>query len=140
MVEFRFILGGTEEELQQLIDLYCDAGWWKPGCRNTIHVQKMIQGSHCFLIAILDHQIIGTGRAISDGGSDAYIQDLTVKQSLRHHDIGTRIVKKIIEHLLQQGIEWIGLIAEKNTQVFYEKIGFYIIDQAVPMIFRAESL
>ena len=50
------------------------------------------------------------GRAISDGISDAYIQDLTVRHDCRNRGIGKMILKALLERLHADGIAWIGLI------------------------------
>jgi len=51
------------------------------------------------------------GRAISDGISDAYIQDVTVLSEFRGQGIGTGIVQEILKQLRDDGLQWIGLIA-----------------------------
>jgi spermidine synthase len=75
------------------------------------------------------------GRAISDKSSDAYIQDLAVIKEYRNKGIGLKIVKKIIEILKKDKINWIGLIAQNNTEKFYEKLGFKIMENSKPMIY-----
>lgn len=101
---------------------------------NAKTVKKIISGSHCFVIANIKNKIIGMGRAISDHVSDAYIQDVTVQESFRGQKIGTRIIAMLIEKLNQDGIHWIGLIAEKNASPFYEPLGFTIMPNAAPML------
>ena len=97
-------------------------------------VSKIVAGSHCFAVAIMDGRIIGMGRAISDRVSDAYIQDVTVAQPHRGNKIGSRLIAMIIERLNQDKIYWIGLIAEKNANPFYEKLGFSVMANAAPML------
>jgi aralkylamine N-acetyltransferase len=91
---------------------------------NPELVLRIIQGSHCFMVAQDDREIVGMGRSISDRTSDAYIQDVTVKKKFRGQGIGTHIIRMIINRLQMDGVFWIGLIAEKGSHGFYEPIGF----------------
>jgi aralkylamine N-acetyltransferase len=67
--------------IEQITALYRSQGWWN-GSDNPDLVLRIIQGSHCFMVAQHGQEIVGMGRAISDRTSDAYIQDVTVKKKL----------------------------------------------------------
>ena len=97
----------------------------------------MIAGSHCFIIATEGAAIIGMGRALSDGVSDAYIQDVTVTGEYQHRGIGSLIVKKLVSRLQDDGLSWIGLIAERNSHAFYERLDFKLMPDSVPMLIEA---
>ncbi len=96
----------------------------------------MIAGSHCFIIATEGEAIIGMGRALSDGVSDAYVQDVTVADEYQHTGIGSLIVKKLVSRLQDDGLSWIGLIAERNSHAFYERLGFKLMPHSVPMLLK----
>lgn len=125
--------------------MYRTAGWWQTaGTKDSdaSHVRDLVSGSYCFLIATpavasdRELPIIGMGRSISDGVSDAYIQDVVVTPSHRGQGIATQIIKQIVDRLQTDGIGWIGLIAERNTQNLYESIGFEPMADATPMLYR----
>ncbi len=97
-------------------------------------VARIVSGSHLFVIATIGDEIIGMGRAISDAVSDAYIQDVTVENESRGKRIGSTLVERLIAALKRDGIEWIGLIAEKGSRRFYETLGFGPMVGAVPML------
>lgn len=109
-------------------------GWWGEAPDDPDLAARIIAGSHCFMIATGGSEIVGMGRALSDGVSDAYIQDVTVAKTYRGQGIGTCIIEKLVERLHQDGLEWIGLIAEKNSYQFYERLGFKKMPNAVPML------
>lgn len=109
-------------------------GWWTNTPDDPDLVARIIAGSHCFMIVTSGSEIIGMGRAMSDGASDAYIQDVTVKKTCRGQGTGTRIIEKLVERLHQDGLDWIGLIAEKNSYQFYERLGFKKMPNSVPML------
>ena len=83
-------------------------------------------------------EIIGVGRAISDGASDSYLQDITVKKSYRGKGIGSRIIDLLVEHLNRDGLKWIGLIAERGSHGFYDRLGFNKMPNSIPML-KSES-
>ena len=136
MPTFAFLVSPAPEQLQQIVDLYRTEGWWTEAPDDPDLVARIIAGSHCFMIVTSGSDIIGMGRAISDGASDAYIQDVTVKNTCRGRGIGTRIIEKLVERLHQDGLDWIGLIAEKNSYQFYERLGFRKMPDSVPMLKR----
>ena len=109
-------------------------GWWSSEFDAPDLVADIVAGSHCFLLVSQGDQIVGMGRAFSDGVSDAYIQDVTVKQEYRGQGIGTMIVQKLVERLNADGLAWVGLIAEKNSHKFYERLGFVRMPNSVPML------
>jgi spermidine synthase len=83
---------------------------------------------------VADNKVVGMGRAISDGVSDAYIQDVMVSKIYRHQGIATQITILLIEKLEADGIGWIGLIAEKGSAGFYRRLGFTPMANSTPML------
>jgi len=125
-------------DIKQLIELYKDAGWWKEENDGTdpSFIQKIIEGSFCFAIAVIEDKIIGMGRSISDGVSDAYIQDVAVLREFRGQRIGVKIMDEIIKFLKNKNITWIGLIAEPNAVSFYDRYGFSRMENYVPFLLK----
>jgi spermidine synthase len=124
-VQYAFIRKPTAGQLDGILALYRMQGWWGPsGERDPEMAGAMIRGSHCFAVAEAEGRIIGMGRALSDGVSDAYIQDVVVDPAFRGRGIGSRIVEDLVHRLRHDGIDWIGLGAEAGTYDFYRKAGF----------------
>ncbi len=115
----------TTAPVEAVIDLYRAGGWWRESPRSRAIIPDMVRGSFCFMIA-RDGQgrIVGMGRAISDGVSDAYIQDVVVLNERRRMGIGRELILRLTRFCLEKEIEWIGLVAEPGTQRFYESLGF----------------
>ncbi len=115
----------TEAPIEAIIDLYRAGGWWRETPRARAVISDMIRGSFCFMVA-RDEQgrIVGMGRVISDGVSDAYIQDVVVLKDRRRLGIGRELIKRLTRFCVEKDIEWIGLVAEPGTQSFYESLGF----------------
>lgn len=145
MPRYSFLTHPTDLQIDDILSLYRTAGWWQAsGTKESdaSHIRDLVRGSHCFLIATLGtasdgkQSIIGMGRSISDGVSDAYIQDVVVMPSHRGKGIATQMIKRIVDRLQTDGIGWIGLIAERNTQTLYKPIGFEPMPGSTPMLYR----
>ena len=134
-IEIKIIRRAKREDI---IRLYKDAGWWEPGySRNLSFLDNIVKHSFCFAAAFHKNEMIGMGRALSDGCSDAYIQDVVVLKRFRGHGIGAEIIKKIISHLHSNSIDWIGLVAQPGTEDFYKELGFRRLKGHVPMKLKA---
>ncbi len=87
-----------------------------------------------------DGRWIGMGRIISDGVSDAYLQDIIVLPKWREKGIGTAIMKKLMSICIEAGIGWIGVIAAPETEFFYRRFGFAKMNGYTPMRYEGPVL
>ncbi len=126
-----------------LRELYRLAGWWNAGDETrplSEWLPRLVAGSFCFASAYDGERLVGMGRAISDGVTDAYIQDVVVHPDYRRRGIGAGIVTAIVEFLKEKRIDWIGLIAEPGSAAFYTELGFKPMANYIPMLYlRGES-
>ncbi|MFC1798453.1 GNAT family N-acetyltransferase [Thermodesulfobacteriota bacterium] len=134
MLTYTYLIKPTSDQVDAITAMYRSEGWWTQETDDPELVAQIIVGSHCFLLVMQDGDSVGMGRAISDGASDAYIQDVTVKKEHRGQGIGTHIIRKLVERLNADGLDWIGLIAENNSYQFYESLGFSKMPNSVPML------
>ncbi len=129
----------TKTEIKELYALYKKAGWWEGTAVQAMKIiPRIIGGSFRFVIALDDGKIIGMGRSISDGISDAYIQDVTVLPEYRRRGIGGGIIEKLVSELQAAGIGWIGLISEPGHQSFYRKLHFSEMEGYTPFILKTD--
>jgi len=122
--------------------LYLDAGWWGKNDEKAdgdSWLDALVKQSFCFAGAFFKGELIGMGRALSDGVSDAYIQDVVVLKKFRRAGIGNKIIEKLIEFLQSRRIGWIGLIAEPGTQPFYQRLGFEPMAGYTPMLLKKKK-
>jgi aralkylamine N-acetyltransferase len=111
--------------IEAIVALYQTGGWWREAPSARAVIPAMIRGSFCFMVAReADGRIVGMGRVISDGVSDAYIQDVVVLSSHRGRGIGRELMRRLTARCIAAGIHWIGLVAEPGTQAFYQPLGF----------------
>jgi len=119
---------------QEIVDLYRAGGWWKDEY-DPAGIPALVEGSHAFAVAVdVKGHAVGMGRAITDRYSDAYIQDVVVMDERRGEGIGRMIVERLLERLREDGLGWIGLIAEDGSEEFYEGLGFKRM-KGTPMLF-----
>ncbi len=132
-VEYEVVSSAPVEDI---VELYRSAGWWRESAEARGIIPLMIKGSFCFMIArSVEGKIVGMGRVISDGFSDAYIQDVVVLNTNREQGIGRELVKRLTQYCLARRIGWIGLIAEPGTYSFYEALGYNPLVDYQPMLY-----
>jgi len=130
-VDIRIIDRANREDVKRL---YQEAGWWRAADdADPAWIDRLIRQSFCFAGAFCNDRLVGMGRAISDGVSDAYIQDVTVRADFRHRGIGQQLIRAIVGCLKSHGIGWIALIAEPGTMPFYRRLGFAPMVDYLPM-------
>ena len=124
----------------EIVELYKVGGWWKDRY-NSSGLEHLIKGSFAFAVAVekSSGKAIGMGRIISDGVSDAYIQDLVVLPEHRDKGIGQEIVRTLLDYCTSKKILWIGLIAEPDQDGFYSNLGFKPMKKHIPMKHKAEE-
>jgi aralkylamine N-acetyltransferase len=126
----------TSAPVEEIVELYKCAGWWQESPEARAVIPAMIRGSYCFMVArSLDGHIIGMARVISDGHSDAYIQDVVVLPSYRGKGVGRELVRRLTQVCVARKIGWIGLVAEPGTQGLYEDLGFGPLAGYQPMLY-----
>jgi aralkylamine N-acetyltransferase len=122
--------------VEEIVELYKSAGWWQESPEARSIIPAMIRGSFCFMVArALDGHIIGMARVISDGYSDAYIQDVAVLENYRRQGVGRELVRRLTQFCIARKIGWIGLVAEPGTQNLYEELGFGPLAGYQPMLY-----
>lgn len=136
-IKIKFVKNWPEQEI---VKLYKSGGWWKEGYDSS-GIQPLIRGSFAFAVVIDsdDNKTVGMGRIISDGVSDAYIQDVVILEEYRGKGIGKKLVKFLLDHCLSNGLLWVGLIAEPEQDGFYSPLGFRKLKEYVPMKYQKEE-
>ena len=134
--DIRFVDNWMQNDI---VKLYKSAGWWKESY-NPAEINDLIKGSFAFVVVINTetNETIGMGRILSDGVSDAYIQDLVILPQYREIGIGKKLVKFLLDYCISKKISWIGLIAEPKQDPFYLSLGFKPLVDYIPMKYSME--
>lgn len=89
--------------------------------------ENALSNSLYTVISVDDNKIIGMGRLLGDG-MYYMIADVVVCPSYQKQGIGTNITKKLIDYVDSKtpigGWASVQLIAEKEKEPFYERMGF----------------
>lgn len=120
-------------DADEIVALYRAGGWWKEQWTPE-GIAPLIAGSFCFVVATEGEQAVGMGRVISDGCSDAYLQDIVVLPAYRGKGIGAAILDTLVSFCRERELTWIGLVAQPGTVPFYERGGFAAMEGHVPML------
>ena len=139
-VEIKVIADADRDSVKKL---YRQAGWWQESDETpdgNAWIDALVKGSFCFVGAFAGAEMIGMGRAVSDGVSDAYIQDVVVKKDFRGRGIGAAIIRKIVGFLRERRIGWIGLVAAARHPAFYRRLGFEVMEGFAPMLLKKEGV
>ena len=135
-IKIKFVKTWPEDEI---VELYKAGGWWKNHYDKS-EINNLIKNSYTFAVAVdKNNEAIGMGRVLSDGLSDAYLQDIVILKKYRGQGIGKLLVKKMIDHCKSNKIHWIALISEPDQDAFYSKIGFKTMKNYIPMKFQTED-
>lgn len=100
-------------------------GWQKLSDRQAM---ACIENSSFLVSVRISDDIVGMGRALCDFGNTALISDVIVVPQYQGLGIGSRIVSKLKEKIVQilEKDEFITvfLFSENGKEQFYEKLGF----------------
>ena len=104
-----------------LADLRESVGWNRierdladPRMRNAFH-----------LCAFENDQLVGYAAVVSNGVTDAYIQDVMVHPDHHRQGIGTQLMERVLARLAAEGVYMVSVIyGEAALRPFYEKFGF----------------
>ena len=126
----------TPEQLQELITLFVQADF--AGDDGDLQWLQDAVANSVAAVGALDenNSLIGFARALGDGVSDCYIQDVVVSKDHRRRGIGRKLVEFLLQELEARNIDWIGLIATPGNEEFYRSIGFEVLAEHTPMIKR----
>ena len=113
-----------EYQENEVLSLYRKAGW-----TNYIDRLEMLcnafAGSLCTLGAYDGETLVGIIRAVGDGASVVFVQDILVDPEYQRKGIGTALVKALQERY--QDVYQFHLITDDTpeTIAFYSSLGFF---------------
>lgn len=107
--------------VKALADLRESVGW----SRMEKEYGNPLISSYYHIAVYEDDELIAYIDSVSNGVTDAYIQDLMVRPDHQGKGIGTELMNKMIGYLKEKHICMISVIYEKSLEPFYERFGFY---------------
>ena len=107
--------------VRDLADLRESVGW----NRLENEYGNPVMTSFFHIAAYEGNRMVGYIDCVSNGVTDAYIQDLMVHPAYQGRGIGTELMNKMISHLKDKRIYMISVVYEENLKPFYERFGFF---------------
>ena len=120
-------------QLQQLLDAH---SFWASS-RSQRDLSRMLVGSQAVVSAWQGSDLVGFGRATSDGVFRAVLWDVLVEGEHQGRGLGRRIVEALLEEPALQGVERVYLMTT-NSAGFYEQLGFSKVENQKLMLRRTE--
>ena len=107
--------------VNDLADLRESVGW----SRMEKEYNNPLLTSYYHIAVYEKEALIGYIDCVSNGVTDAYIQDLMVHPDYQRRGIGTELMTIMINYLKQKHIYMISVVFEEKLKPFYEKFGFF---------------
>lgn len=124
-MEIREYTGFCRDEI---LALYESVGWTNYVERPDM-LERAYENSLIILGAYADERLVGIIRAVGDGASVVFIQDVIVAPEYQRRGIGTAMMKRVMERFA--GVYQLELMTDDTpkTAAFYKSLGFASADE-----------
>ena len=125
---------------EEIFPIYEAVGWTNYTTNPTM-LKNALEHS-LFLISARDEngKLVGFLRAVGDGYSILYIQDIIVLPEYQRQGIGTQLLRQTLEHFKEVYQIILTTDSELKTIAFYEANGFTALSKYGCTSFMANSL
>ncbi|MBR6595731.1 MAG: GNAT family N-acetyltransferase [Oscillospiraceae bacterium] len=118
----------SQYEEEEILPLYASVGWTNY-CNRPDMLEKAFAHSLCILGAYEEDRLVGLIRAVGDGHSILFIQDLLVHPDFQRRGIGSTLMGEMLcryAHVYQ-----IQLATDntEKTKAFYRSQGFHPLEE-----------
>ena len=103
-----------------LSDLRESVGW----NRMEAEYANPLMTSYYHIAVYEDDKMVGYIDSVSNGVTDAYIQDLMVHPDYQGKGVGTELMNQMIAYLKENRIYIISVVFEESLKPFYDRFGF----------------
>ena len=109
--------------LDDLLDLYGSVGWTAYTAEPDV-LRAAIAGSSFVVTARRDGRLVGLARAVSDGATICYLQDVLVRPDEHRTGVGRALVTAVLDRYA--GVRQKVLLTddEPRQRAFYESLGW----------------
>ncbi len=113
----------SEYSEEEILRLYSSAGW-SAYLKDTAALKRGFENSLAVLAAYEDGRLAGVIRAVGDGATIVFIQDLLVFPEMRRRGIGSALVRALVGRF--PSVRQIELAADDTPELaaFYKSLGF----------------
>ena len=113
----------TEYNEEEIKSLYTEVGW-KAYTDDLQALREGYENSLLILAAYDDDELLGIIRAVGDGATIVFVQDILVFPGRQRQGVGTALLKAVLERFT--GVRQIELVTDNTpkTAAFYKSLGF----------------
>jgi len=108
-------------DLDGVYRLLADNGW-AHRLGDVAHLAQLVAASQRVVVALVDNQLVGFARAITDGMSNGYLSMVVVAEPFRRQGIGQALVDEIVGS--DKTITWVLRAGRDGAAEFFKKLGF----------------
>lgn len=109
--------------VQEICDLRQSVGWNR--MEKEMADPRLKSYYHIAVYEEEMQKLIGFVDSVSNGVTDAYIQDLMVHPDFQGRGLGSELMNKMIDYLKKAGIYMISVLYDESLKDFYSRFGFY---------------
>ena len=114
-------------QLEEITNLYQSVGWTKYLERISV-LEDAYANSLCVIGAYDNEKLVGIIRAVGDGLTIVFIQDIIIQPEYQRKGIGTKLLKAVMDKY--SDVYQIELLTDntEKTKAFYRSVGFSASD------------
>ena len=124
-MEVRAVQPPEIETVRQLLA----ANGWERRVSDADQFRELIARSQLAIVAVVDFQVVGFLRALTDGLATGYISMVVVAEAHRGRGVGTALVRAAIAG--DKRMTWVLRAGRPGVSGFYEKLGFALSQVAM---------
>jgi len=114
----------TAAQAGQLHALYQDE-WWTRGRTLQDTLAMLGRTDHVFGVCEPSSgRLLAFARVLTDGAFKAFVLDVIVAKDSRGRGLGSRLMRRIVEHPDLQKVKHVELACLPELETFYERLGF----------------
>ena len=110
-------------QFEKIVGVYNAVGW-RAYTQNEDSLKRAFEKSTFVLVALLDSQVVGVARSISDEVSIHYLQDILIHPDFQKKGIGRELLNLMLERFKDVRTHMILTDDEEKQLKFYESLGY----------------
>jgi ribosomal protein S18 acetylase RimI-like enzyme len=111
----------TASDLEAVCRLLAANGW-AHRIPDEAYLARLVASSQHACVAVLDGEIAGFARALTDGLSNGYLSMVVVAAPFRGRGIGRALVERIVG--AEENITWVLRAGRDGAPAFFARLGF----------------